>query len=409
VAPDLLADVMRKPYRQRLSIILGELGAGVAARGPELNAAIRRASPALRETDRVLAMLASQNATLTDLVTNADRVVGDLANNHRDVGRWVVKARDTARISAERRVELAAGFHKLPAFLEQLRPTMASLQDVARSQTPALRNLDASASQLQQLFARLKPFADASRPAFDVLGKASKTGDRAVRSAGPVIDQLAAFSGGTPELGRNLATILQHLDDRRWAVEKDPRSPGGQGYTGLEALLTYVYDQALSTNAFDSNVHYLKVAIDSSECSHYADTGRAKQLEAKCAARLGPHALGIAFDDPSKNDNKPASRQTTDGGGGPAAPITPPDVGAVPPVAGGPIGGGVPSGGGTGTVPLPVPLPSTSTPSVPSLPPVGPSPPPVPGVKVPDVPAPPPVLLKDAASQKLLLDFLLGP
>jgi hypothetical protein len=287
---------------------------------------------------------------------------------------------------------------------------MASLQDVARSQTPALRNLDASASQLQQLFARLKPFADASRPAFDVLGKASKTGDRAVRSAGPAIDQLAAFSGGTPELGRNLATILQHLDDRRWAVEKDPRSPGGQGYTGLEALLTYVYDQALSTNAFDSNVHYLKVAIDSSECSHYADTGRAKQLEAKCAARLGPHALGIAFDDPSKNDNKPASRQTTDGGGGPAAPITPPDVGAVPPVAGGPIGGGgVPSGGGTGTVPLPLPLPSTSTPSVPSLPPVGPSPPPVPGVKVPDVPAPPPVLLKDAASQKLLLDFLLGP
>ena len=412
VAPDLLADVMRKPYRQRLSIILGELGAGVAARGPELNAAIRRASPALRETDRVLAMLARQNATLTDLVTNADRVVGDLAGNHRDVGRWVVEARDTARTSAQRRTELAAGFHKLPAFLEQLRPTMASLQDVARSQTPALRNLDASASQLQELFARLKPFADASRPAFDVLGKASATGDRAVRSAGPVIDQLAAFSGGTPELGRNLATILQHLDDRRWAVEKDPRSPGGQGYTGLEALLTYVYDQALSTNAFDSNVHYLKVAIDSSDCSHYADTGRAKQLEAKCAARLGPHALGIAFDDPSKADNnKPASRQTTDGGGGPAAPITPPDVAAPPTVGGEPAGGGTPSAGGTGTapVPVPVPLPSTSTPALPDLPPVGPSPPSVPGVKVPDVTAPPKVLLKDAASQKLLLDFLLGP
>jgi hypothetical protein len=33
----------------------------------------------------------------------------------------------------------------------------------------------------------------------------------------------------------------------------------------------------------------------------------------------------------------------------------------------------------------------------------------VPGVKVPDAPAAPPVRLKDAASQKLLLDYLLGP
>jgi virulence factor Mce-like protein len=403
VAPDLVSDIMRRPYRERLSIILGELGAGVAARGPDLNAAIRRASPALRETDRVLAMLARQKATLADLVTNADRVVGDLAANHRDVGRWVVEARDTARTSAQRRSALAAGFHKLPAFLEQLRPTMASLQEVARAQTPALRNLDASAQQLQTLFTRLRPFADASGPAFDVLGKASATGDRAVRSAGPVVDALASFSGGTPELGRNLATVLEHLDDRRWAVEKDPRSPGGQGYTGLEALLTYVYDQTLSTNAFDSNVHYLKVAIDSGDCAHYADTGRARDLEDKCAARIGPHALGIAFDDPTKDgdNDQPASRKSTDGGGGPAAPTLPSGGGG----GGGepPVGGAEPPVGGTTTVP-----PSSSTPTPPSLPPVVPSAPAVPPLQVPDPPAPP-ASSKDAGSQKLLLDYLMGP
>jgi virulence factor Mce-like protein len=386
VAPDLINDIMRRPYRQRLSIILGELGAGLAGRGGDLNAAIRRASPALRDTDRVLAMLARQNLTLRDLVSNADQVIGDLAANHADVGRWVVEARDTARTSAERRVQLAAGFRRLPAFLEQLRPAMADLGSVARNQTPALRNLDASAQQLQQFFTRLKPFARASRPAFGALAKASQTGDRAVASAGPIVDVLASFSGGTPELSKNLATILEHLDDRKWAVEKDPRSPGGQGYTGLEALLTYVYAQTLSTNAFDSNVHYLKVAVDSSDCAHYADIEHARKLEDKCAARLGPHALGFNFADPTDDDAQPASRAEVDHSTPNAARPEPP-----------------------------VPAPSAGPPSAPSLPLPGlpPAGSPPGGANVPAPAVGPRVGLaarpSDARSMQILLDYILGP
>jgi virulence factor Mce-like protein len=428
VAPDLLNDIMRRPYRQRLSIILGELGAGVAARGPDLNAAIRRASPALRETDRVLAILARQNLTLRDLVTNADRVIGDLAGNHKDVGRWVVEARDTARTSAQRRAQIAEGFRRLPGFLEQLRPTMASLGTVARNQAPALRNLDASSQQLEQFFTRLKPFADASRPAFAALAKASDTGDRAVKSAGPVIDQLASFSAGAPELGKNLAMILEHLDDPKYAVEKDPRSPGGRGYTGLEALLSYVYDQALSTNAFDSNVHYLKVAVDSSDCAHYADIPAAKKLEDKCAARLGPHALGFNFDDPTVNGdgNGKSTARVDHSDGGAARPAAPePAPAPAAPADGGSGAGGTPSGG-PATPALPgapaVPQPSGSAPGAPAapslplpgLPPVGSSPGSSSGTAT--VPATPvgkrlglSARTTDTQSAQMLLDYLLGP
>ena len=59
--------------------------------------------------------------------------------------------------------------------------------------------------------------------------------------------QLNKFAVPTPELAKNLNIVLQHLDDRAYAVEKDPRSPGGQGYTGLEALLNYVFYQATAT------------------------------------------------------------------------------------------------------------------------------------------------------------------
>ena len=60
IAPDLVNDILREPERERLRIIVSELGAGVAGRGPELNAAIRRAIPALRETDKVLACSATR-------------------------------------------------------------------------------------------------------------------------------------------------------------------------------------------------------------------------------------------------------------------------------------------------------------------------------------------------------------
>ena len=316
VAPDLVNDVLRKPYRERLSIILNELGAGVAGNAQNLQAALRRASPALRETDQVLGILARQNKILGDLTSNADRVIGDLARNRKDVGRWVIQAGNTARASAERRAAIAAGFRKLPGFLEQLRPAMASLGSVARDQAPALANLDASAKQLKRFFDLLGPFAEASRPAFRALGQASKSGNEAVLAAKPVVQQLNAFTKGTPELGKNLAIVLEHLDNRAYASEEDPRSPGGKGYTGLEALLRYVYDQVLSVNIFDSNVHILKVAVipPNSPCAPYADVARAKMLaklakpgdENDCAATLGPNQAGINYPDITNPGNTSA-------------------------------------------------------------------------------------------------------
>src|SRR5215210_3048815 len=58
---DLINNILRRPHRERLGIILDELGVGVAGRAGDINEAVRRASPALRETDRVLAKLAAQN------------------------------------------------------------------------------------------------------------------------------------------------------------------------------------------------------------------------------------------------------------------------------------------------------------------------------------------------------------
>ena len=388
IAPDLVNDILREPERERLRIIVSELGAGVAGRGPELNAAIRRAIPALRETDRVLALLGDQNRTLQDLTVNADTVVGDLAANRKDVGRFVDNANDTAQASAERRPEIAAGLHRLPGFLEQLQPTMKALGEVADRQTPALQNLDASAHRITDFFDRLGPFAEASRPAIRSLGQASVTGDKAAKAAGPTVSLLNGVAQGTPEVSKDLAMILGHLDDRKYAIEKDPRSPGGQGYTGLEALLQYVYDQTTSTAVYDQNSHIFKVALFASECAGYADAKTVEDnpsLLAKCGSFLGPDQPGITteditkFSDPRSDTARNVARRRSEPGAPPATPAAPSPPVPTPkaPAANEPAPSAptVPGVGGAGgvkppsvTVPPVTPPATPGVPSVPNLP-----------------------------------------
>src|SRR2546429_201736 len=83
-------DIMREPTRERLGLIINEFGTALAGRGKDLNAAIHRANPALRDTDKVLAILAAQNRTLADLAKNSDAVLTPLAARRRQVADFVV-------------------------------------------------------------------------------------------------------------------------------------------------------------------------------------------------------------------------------------------------------------------------------------------------------------------------------
>ena len=313
---DLVNNVLRRPYRERLSIILDELGAGVAGRAEDINDVIRRASPALRETDRVLAKLASQNQTLKQLVTDADTTLGDLADNKRNVGRWVVETKETAAASAERRADIAAGLRRLPTFLRELRPTMAALGDASEAQTPALQNLNASADQLATFLENLKPLSESTQVNLRSLAEASRKGRPAVKAAQPVVAELNQGTKKAPEMANNAAIVFEHLNDRKNAVEKDPRSPGGEGYTGFEAVLQWVFDQSQAVNIYDKNGYILKVNLFHSKCSNYQNPKTLKEEMAKdpsfykdCAAILGPNQPSITQPDPTANGNQFAASE----------------------------------------------------------------------------------------------------
>jgi phospholipid/cholesterol/gamma-HCH transport system substrate-binding protein len=309
---DLIQDVYRRPYRERFRLILSEFGAGLAGRGDDLNAAIRRAVPAIRETDRVLAILADHNKVIRRLVEDADVVLHELSGNRRNVGRWVEEVRDTSAASAERRDDIAANFRNLPAYLEELEPTMASLGTLTEEQTPVLRDLNASAGQLERFFDASAEFSDASRPATRAVADAARVGRRTMRSARPRIRELRQYASLTPDPARNLRIVLEDFSDPRRAVEPDPRSPGGRGFSGMQALARYIFSQSVQANAFDINGYVSRSAVFQDDCARYVDAERARedtQRTENCKAWLGPNQIGVTVPDPTADDAGAADRR----------------------------------------------------------------------------------------------------
>jgi ABC-type transporter Mla subunit MlaD len=326
IPPDLVLNIMRRPARERFGLILAELGAGFAARGDDLQATIRRAVPALRETDAVLKILGDNRQTLRALTREADTVLARLDDNRGDVARFVAEARDSAAASAARRTDLAASVNRLPRFLAQLRPTLRDLGTTARLQAPALADLRAAAPDLTTLFARLGPFSQSARPAVSSLGRASQTGVGAATAARSTVRRLKRLGTRSTDPMRNLRFVLEDLDDRGRAVEPNRLSPGGQGFTGLEALLQYPFVQSQAVNIFDSKGYILKLNVLINECSQYTNAQTAREnaeRTKRCSQALGPNQPGITSDvapgatqrsTRTRSPRTPAARET------PAAP-----------------------------------------------------------------------------------------
>jgi virulence factor Mce-like protein len=321
IPADLVQNVMRLPYRQRLTLIINELGAAAAARSGDLQAALHRAVPALDETDNLLNLLGNDSTTLQNLTRDSNSVITALANNSKNVERFIVEANHTAGATATQDNNLRLTFANLPAVLEQLRPAMAKLGHTVTTNTPVLRNLHASATQLNRLFTDLPGFSKSSIPALRSLGQASVTGRKAVINARPTITDLNSFAKPTPELAQNLQIVLNDLDTQSRATEPDARSPGGKGFSGLQALLGYVFNQALAINTYGPYGHVLAVdAFYSKQCSPYQSPASLAMFlkqygpsQRNCYAFLGPNQPGVTTTDPSD----------------PSAPV--PDPGGAPP------------------------------------------------------------------------------
>jgi len=242
---DIVNNTLRLPFRQRLTILVNELGTGLAGRGRELNAVIHRANPAFRETDKILATLARQNRVLAKLARDSDTVLAPLAREKARVADFIEQGNATARASAERSGDIERSIERLPGFLRQLRPLMSDLGAFADQASPVVDDLGRAAPATNRVIEQLGPFSSAALPAVRSLGRAAAVGRPAVVSARPLTRNLRRFASDARPVSANLKDLTASLDETG----------------GLERFLDYVFYQSLSINGFDQLGHYLRTEL----------------------------------------------------------------------------------------------------------------------------------------------------
>ena len=308
-----MLSTLRLPVRERLTILFNELGAGLAGRPDDLAAAVERANPALRSTNRVLRILDGDRATLRSLVDRSDQVLAELGSRSREVERFVDTAGQVASTTGGRAAELDETVRRLPPLLAELEPAARRLSALTESATPAVRTLRQAAPDVAALLRDVEPLSTAGRPAVRALDRSARIGRRAIRPARPVARRLARVGELLPPVVGTTAGLVQSLQDSG----------------GLEGLQSFIYNTALTISRFDSVSHIQPAYLIFNSCSLPAT-----EPAPACDAHYGtppaaPHAAPRLLDGRAlKRELRAAAARPAPKRAAPASAATPPAAGA---------------------------------------------------------------------------------
>ena len=248
---DLVNNIYQQPQADKFRLILNDLGAGLAARGKTLGEVIDRADPALKQTDRVLAILADQNKGLAQLAVDSDAVLTPLARERDHIAGFINNATTAGEAAAERSNDIEQGFVEFPNALNELELTMVQLRRFSDAATPVAADLRQGAPSLTGITKALGPFASAGTTALTSLGDAAEaSGPDLVASRGLIRD-LGDLGNANIPGARALKKLLFTL-----------RKTGGN-----DLLYKTILNFGNAINGYDSYGHFLRGVIQINNCA----------------------------------------------------------------------------------------------------------------------------------------------
>ncbi len=253
VGVDLLSDIGHVSETQRLTIILNELGTGFAGRGSDLNAVLHRSNPALRELEKVLGILASENKVLGNLAEEGNRALVPIARERHAVSEFFAQSGTVAEASVRHRAELATNLHEFPTFLRVLRPYLKHLETFAEQATPTFTALGVAAPGINRTFKSIGPFTASTTQFFKSLGASSGKIGKALVGTQPLLTRLESLGSATKPFAKNFSELFSSL-----------RATGG-----IERLLDFIFMGAGSVNGYDSLGHFARAVAVAKACSGY--------------------------------------------------------------------------------------------------------------------------------------------
>lgn len=253
VDADQLLSSNTPSVRERLFIIVRELGAGVAGRGDKINATLRKSNEGLRYANRILAQLANQTEMLKQLDASADTTLASLASERSSLSGTIQNGSVVAQRLAARQAEVRASIASLNRVLTEVSPTVDKATELTDALEPIAEDLDASSADLAQIINDLPTAASRGRDAITALGPTLDRGRQVLTSSetDALIDRTVKTAAGIKTTASVLGLTLG-----------DFRATGG-----LDYLFDAIYGLAYSTNGRDANGYYLRgAAVNAIDC-----------------------------------------------------------------------------------------------------------------------------------------------
>lgn len=245
VDADELLSVQDASTRERFAIIIRELGAGVAGRGEEINKALRRANPTLREANRLLRQLDAQKQTLVRLADTSDRVLTVLANERASIEGAVTNGATVMRRLSSRRTELRSTITKLDELLGEVPTSVDRLTELTDELTPITRDLARNADDMATVIDQLPTLASRGADAMEALGPVADQAREVLVENQPFWDRVV-----------NMAAVSRSSLSVLGLTLGDFRATGG-----LDYFMDAVYGLTFATNGRDAGGSYLRAGV----------------------------------------------------------------------------------------------------------------------------------------------------
>ena len=251
-----LFEIWNVPTRDRLGVLVSELGMSTAGRGEDINAILRRANPALEQARRVIALLVDQRDDLLGAIDSSDRALARLTPHAPGAQRLVRRAASVLTRTGRRSRDVALAIERLPRLLGAARPALERLGTVTKAGIPLLAQVHRSAPTILALTKDGPALARAARPTLAKLGPVLDYGSGVVERAVPLAQALRVYAGQSLPSAKLAGTLLPNLDERGFP----------------DNLVRFFFYAALATARFDETSHILPAHITPMSCSNYATT-----------------------------------------------------------------------------------------------------------------------------------------
>ncbi|UUY03636.1 MlaD family protein [Svornostia abyssi] len=187
---DELFSTFREPERQGVQALMTELSLAVEKRGSDLNEAMLQIRPGMEALDDLLAELDGQEVDLRAVVTDAQRLTGQLADSTQDIEAGTDALDGLLTSAAAQTPQLDRALDRAPEGMAATRRTLTQVGQLADRAQPLARTLADAAPELRAAAPLIAPFARDAATSVRVLAPVFDQLRRTLVAAKPVTGQL---------------------------------------------------------------------------------------------------------------------------------------------------------------------------------------------------------------------------